>query len=248
MLGWTLGGYPSPNLEVVAEIGRDAQVSPKEAMRRVAARRYSEPLAPRVVNAWETFSLAFREFPFSGGVVYNAPMQAGPSNLLWAVPTGYRATMVGLPYDDLAGWSAPYPPATFIQQMEKVASGFEIGLAMLQDALARARESLSYMEVRAFQGELSVAEAAAIHFRSVVNQARFVQARDRVERETRGEGRASGRREMRQLLNDEMLLARRLYTIQQADARIGFEATNHYYYVPDDLLEKIINCHHLLEA
>ena len=30
------------------------------------------------------------------------------------------------------------------------------------------------------------------------------------------------------------------------DSRIGFEASNQYYYVPLDLVEKVINCHDLL--
>lgn len=42
MLGWTLGGYPSPNLEVVAEICAAGvrPASPDEAMARVADRRF----------------------------------------------------------------------------------------------------------------------------------------------------------------------------------------------------------------
>jgi hypothetical protein len=52
---------------------------------------------------------------------------------------------------------------------------------------------------------------------------------------------------LKQVLVDEMALARRLHEIQRRDSRIGFEATNHYYYVPLDLEEKVINCAWLLE-
>jgi len=31
-----------------------------------------------------------------------------------------------------------------------------------------------------------------------------------------------------------------------ADSRIGFEASNQYYYIPLDLAEKIVNCDQLL--
>jgi hypothetical protein len=41
--------------------------------------------------------------------------------------------------------------------------------------------------------------------------------------------------------------ARRLHAIQTRDSRIGFEASNQYYYVPVDLAEKVIACHYLLE-
>ena len=52
--------------------------------------------------------------------------------------------------------------------------------------------------------------------------------------------------ELERLLRAEMELARRLHAIQTRDSRIGFEATNQYYYVPVDLAEKVINCQDLL--
>ena len=118
MLGWTLGGYPSPNLEVVSEAL--AGGSAETAMRRVAERRFGGSLAPAAVAAWRGFSAAFREFPFHVGVLYSGPQQLGPANLLWSEPTRYHATMVGFPYDDLDAWRAVYPPEIFIQQLEKV--------------------------------------------------------------------------------------------------------------------------------
>ena len=94
--------------------------------------------------------------------------------------------------------------------------------------------------------ELSVGEAAGIHFRSTANQARFVMARRRLkEAKTSAEAQtACGGLEL--LLRAEMALARRLHAIQTRDSRIGFEATNQYYYVPVDLAEKVINCQDLL--
>jgi hypothetical protein len=41
----------------------------------------------------------------------------------------------------------------------------------------------------------------------------------------------------------EAALAIRLHSLQSADSRIGFEASNQYYYTPHDLIEKVINCH-----
>ena len=76
MLGWTLGGYPSPNLEVVSEVLAGGSVH--EAMRRVAERRFGAALAPAVVTAWRGFSAAFSEFPYDIGVVYNSPSRWAP--------------------------------------------------------------------------------------------------------------------------------------------------------------------------
>jgi hypothetical protein len=55
MLGWTLGGYPSPNLEAVAAVGRSAKVTVQEALQEVARRRFGAEAAPLVVDAWRTF-------------------------------------------------------------------------------------------------------------------------------------------------------------------------------------------------
>jgi hypothetical protein len=48
------------------------------------------------------------------------------------------------------------------------------------------------------------------------------------------------------LLRSEIVLARDLYALQNSDSRFGFEATNQYYYVPLDLVEKVLNARYLL--
>ena len=261
MLGWTLGGYPSPNLEVVAEIAGEGDslnretgkslnrevLSPDEAMMIVARRRFGEALAPAVVQAWREFSAAFSEFPFHGGLVYNAPMQYGPSNLLWAEPTGYRATMVGFPYDDLDGWRQVYPAEVFIAQFDKVADGFERDLAKLKEADELRQTDLTSEQQRALRAELNVAAAAAIHFRTTANQARFVQARRALAVAKSAEEARPLLAALEKTLRDEIALARQLHAIQTRDSRIGFEASNQYYYVPADLAEKVLNCRDLLE-
>lgn len=243
MLGWTLGGYPSPNLEVVSEAL--AGGSADEAMRRVAERRYGATMAPAVVTAWRGFSAAFREFPYNIGVVYSGPQQLGPANLLWSEPTGYHATMVGFPYDDLDSWRAIYPPEIFAGQLEKVADGFDRALAELK-VTPGPTGTTTATQRRAFAEECRVAEAAAIHFRSSANQARFVLARRALAAAKTPEETATQQATARRLLKEEIALARRLHDIQSQDSRIGFEASNQYYYVPVDLVEKVLNCRRLL--
>jgi hypothetical protein len=245
MLGWTLGGYPSPNLEVVAEAL--ASGSAADALRRVAERRFGLALAPAVLVAWREFSKAFRELPFHVDVVYWAPQQYGPANSLWAQPTQYRASMTGFPYDDLDAWRAVYPPGVFIQQWEKVAEGFERTLDQLRKATEIEGKKTSKLERLNFEEECRVAEAAAIHFRSVVNQARFVTARNTLLTAKNPKENAPLIAALERILNSEITLARRLHTLQSLDSRIGFEATNHYFYVPSDLVEKVLNCRDLLD-
>ena len=130
--------------------------------------------------------------------------------------------MVGFGYDDLEGWRAVYPPEVFIAQLRKVADGFQRGADSLQSSADVAART-----------EARLMEAAAIHFASVVNQARFVQLR----------GKASPARTA--LLDHEATFTHRLLQLQATDCRIGFEASNQYYYVEMDLLEKLANIAYL---
>jgi hypothetical protein len=244
MLGWTLGGFPSPNLEAVDETL--ACGSADVGMRRVAERRFGSGLAPSVVAAWRGFSAAFSEFPFNVGVLYSGPQQLGPANLLWSAPTGYHASMVGFPYDDLDGWRAIYPPEVFAGQMGKVAQGFATALERLQTDAAKVEKPATPEQRQALADECRVAEAAAIHFRSAANQARFVLARRALAAAKAPAETGPQIAALQRVLKDEISLARRLYRLQSEDSRIGFEASNHYYYVPLDLAEKILNCRDLL--
>jgi hypothetical protein len=244
MLGWTLGGYPSPNLEVVAVMGENPQMTPEQAMGEVARRRFGASYGETVVQAWREFSAAFREFPFHIGTVYHAPQQFGPANLLWGEPTGYRATMVGFCYDDLDTWRGSYPPEVFSAQMLKVADGFDRAAALLR----RAREESpgeSQTHRRALEEEIRIGEAASIHFRSVAMQARFVQLRRELESASSEDARRAIAAALESVLNTEIALARRLLLLQQEDSRIGFEASNQYYYLSADLMEKILNARDL---
>lgn len=217
MLGWTLGGYPSPNIDAISEISAGG------TLETLAIKRHGAMNAPAAATFWRECSAAFREFPFNIGCVYSAPLQMGPANPLWPAPTGYKACMVGIPYDDLQAWRAIYPAEVFISQMEKVAGGFDAAIVKLRSDVAAPPPALAE--------EIRFAEAAAIHFSSVANQARAVVARD-----------AGDSVSLRRLCEAEATLAIRLHALQSRDSRIGFEASNQYFYIPLDLVEKVINC------
>jgi hypothetical protein len=217
MLGWTLGGYPSPNIEAISEINAGG------TLETLALKRHGAVNAAVATTFWHECSAAFREFPYHIGCVNSAPLQMGPANPLWPAPTGYAACMVGLPYDDLNAWRAIYPAEIFAAQLEKVAAGFEAAVAKLRVAVVAPTSSLAE--------EIRFAEAAAIHFASVANQSRAVVARE-----------AGDSASLRRFYDAEATLAIRLHALQSRDSRIGFEASNQYYYTPHDLVEKVINC------
>src|SRR5690606_30917127 len=88
-----------------------------------------------------------------------------------------------------------------------------------------------------------IAKAAWLHFASVANQVQFVMARDSIQnnRLSPAEKRILIT-EINNILNNEIMLAKALFEITRSDSRIGYEASNQYYYVPHDLIEKVINC------
>jgi hypothetical protein len=47
---------------------------------------------------------------------------------------------------------------------------------------------------------------------------------------------------MKKVLQNERELAVNLFKLTRENSRIGFEASNQYYYLPQDLMEKVINC------
>jgi hypothetical protein len=237
MLGWTIGGCPSPNLAIYNEMGAPGDCSVDDALMRVATARFGEAIAPQAVKAWRECSIAFREFPFDGSMLYSAPQQMGPANPFWALPTGYAPTMVGLPYDNLKVWRGVFPEDVFIKQFDLMADGFEKASAMLAP-----------FSTEACREESVIIQTCGIHFRSVANQARFVQARDALAKAPSKEDAQALIAALEQTLRGELQLAKTLYRNQCVDSRIGFEASNHYFYVPYDLLAKVVNCRYLLDT
>lgn len=215
MLSWTFGGYPDGNFSCLYGPAGDW-----------AANRFQPETAKAVTAALEQFSQSFREFPFFLDVIYTSPVNVGPRNPLWMEPTGFRATMTGFPYDDLDGWRGIYPEAVFEAQFAKVAAGWERGLAMLEAIVPAPEDEAELAEL------IRVSAAAVCHFRSTADQIAFVRKRNS----------GAGRDGLEPLLMRECETARRLHALAAADSRIGFEASNHYFYTLNQLREKAVSC------
>jgi hypothetical protein len=220
MLSWTTGGYPSPNLQLLSM-----------SVAELVSTRYGSEAADDIIRACQIMSDAFTEFPFGIYVVYLGPMNYGPKNLLHAEPTGYRASMLGFPYDDLPGWRSDYPEEIFEDQFRKLTTGWKQGL----DILEQTADAVPVEKRIAFDELRRMALAAYCHFRSTYLQTAFVRVRqdpDSLER-------------IGAILDEELELATVLSRLNGEDARIGFEASNHYFYTRNDLMEKILNVEHL---
>lgn len=245
LIGWTMGGYPSPNFELAREMGRWPTPDMGRVLDDIARERFGREGAAHARRAWTLMSEAYRQYPFHISVVYRSPVQCGPANSLYLTKTGYSSTMWGIPYDDLNGWRGPYPPEVFAAQFEKMAEGWRAGIAELQAAVAKT----SADRRGDAQADLRLARAAGIHFQSVANQTRFVLARDALasgSMANKPEERQRLRAEIKRVLESEIDLARQLYTLAGEDSRIGFEPSCQYFYLPLDLVEKAVNCRWLL--
>ena len=246
LIGWTMGGHPSPNFQLARQLNRTPAPNVEAVLEALARERFGNEGAPHARKAWTLASAAFRQYPFHIGVVYTSPIQWGPANPVYPSKTGYHATMWGIPYDDLEGWRGPYPPEVFAAQFEKVAAGFGLAVTELQLALDKAPPTQRHQA----EADLRFARAAAMHFQAVANQARFVLARDALASSTNTAGPEERRRlraEVKRCLESEIALARQLFALTREDSRIGFEPSCHYFYLPLDLVEKVVNCRWLLE-
>ncbi len=244
MLSWTLGGYPSPNLQLVKEFSARSAPTVEQALRNVAAARYGDKAADDVLRAWGEFSTAFGEYPFHRTFLHRGPMQIGPANLLYPEPTGYSATMIGFPYDDLEQWRAIYPADILAGQLEKMASGWKRGLVPFEKAIGKT--TTSRQRANAVE-DFRIAEAACLYFRSVANQIKFIVARNTLLSEslTTAERKANIKI-IKETADDEIQVAKRFFTLARQDSRIGFDTNKQYYYFPLDLVEKVISCEYIL--
>ena len=221
MLSWTLGGYPGGNIRLLSK-----------SKEELAKEDFGDAAAPLVLKAYEKFDESFRHFPFnSTATIYNAPQNYGPHALLYDKPTGYRATMIGYPYDDLTSWRGNfYPEDVFENEFKILSEGWKEGLEYLEQAAPKAIDKMNMDDL------LSVAKASYCHFRSTYLQICFVRRRN-----------AGDKAAMKAIVTEEMALAEELLAVMRADSRIGFEASNHYYYTRNSLMEKVFNCRRLLK-
>ena len=215
---WTLGGHPSLNMQMAGYLIKN----PKKSAADFLCAIFGEDLGRKIYGAQKKFSDAFAEFPFHIGVAYNAPQNSGAAAPFYMQNTGYGATMVGFPYDALDSWRAVYPVDVYEGQMLKVEAGMESALEKFMEIENPDNGLLADMILNA--------EAALCHMRSVCCHIAFIRARD-----------AKDRGGMLEAVKKERKNVLRLIGLRKKDSRIGFEASNHYFYTLQDLAEKLLN-------
>ena len=109
MLSWTLGGYPSVALSLVAANNYDAW------LKETFANDFNV-----IKDALHLISTGFSCFPFDTHLLYLSPLNHGPSNLMYKNYTNRKATMVTFPYDDISSWINKDGEDSFVIKMRKV--------------------------------------------------------------------------------------------------------------------------------
>ena len=223
MMTWSLGGYPSVNYTVFQKMLAD----PTTSLDEIAEDCYGEKSGAAVRQAWKEFSDGFKEYPYHINTLYTGPQHVGLANLFYPEATGWKATMVGFPYDDLKSWRSIYPADVYISQIHKVAEGFERGSVLLEKAIANETDpvikQVMMTDLRRSQGFKCV-------FRSIANQATYILYRN--SKDTEG---------MRTAIEEETTNVLEFIPLCDEDPTFGYESSNHYFFVRQDLLEKLIN-------
>jgi hypothetical protein len=186
--------------------------------------------AGNAVKAWEQFALAFEQFPFSNPLVYSSVVQYGPAHPLYFTPTGQSPRLLNS-HDNL-GWTQPFGPEITSRIFERMATDWKVGIRLLDQAMANVPEE-KRLEV---QRDRNLAEAVFLYWKSIANQIRFHDLRNRLNAQPALMAR------LKSLVKEEIELALRFLQVCRSDSRIGFEASLQYFYLPLDIQEKVAAC------
>ncbi len=211
-LTWTLGGYPSPSIEIASQFSKDFDLD-KWYDKKFGAN------AKIVHDGIKTLCDAFREYPFSITMLYNSPKTLGPANLWEIEPEEKTSTMVCYAFDDYENWILPYPYEIYVSQFKKVINLWKEGIAILE----KAEQTALVCEI------IRYAKVACCHFTTDLLQTKFAFVK-----------RVGDREQMKQLISAEKQNTVDLLNLFVTDAKIGYEASNHYYYTYPNLIEKIL--------
>ena len=222
MLGWSLGGYPGGALYACTQACRTEKFDLTEFCKKKYGAAYAT-----VEKAMKAFDDAFRNYPFSVDSLYEGAQTLGPANLWSLDPDGRKSTMVCFSFDDYETWSAPYGLRKYIELYEKLCDKWKSGLELLEKESGNA----------AYEEYKTMARASYVHFYSALLHAKFVELKTDV---------AGNAEQIADILKKEHENVTDLLQLVAKDAKIGFEMTNHYYYTPLSLIEKLLNVNEML--
>ena len=218
MLSWTLGTWPGPNWLLPA--ATSVRTFPIRTKCWMMSRNDTGQLGSRrTKGVVRIFARILAEYPYSNPLVYSSPVQQGPAHPLWLQPSGQQPRILNS-FDDL-GWTHPYGPAAVAQKFPRDGAGMGGGCGRI-----RPRRGL----VRTGSADGRIHLACQLYFASIANQVEIHMLRSRSRERAR----------VRNLIENELRIAEEFLPICEADARVGFEPSLQYFYLPLDVREKIL--------
>ena len=216
MLTWTLGGYPSPMLSMVASYVQDIE---SFSLDEWYHREFGDD-SEMVRTAVGYFCKGFKEYPFSIDSLYFSPKTLGCANA-WSLEAQDKpSTMVCYAFDDYENWTKPYPTSVYLSQYEKLLDSWRKGCELLKDF-----GTGKTLELKLF------AEGAYAHFLSDYLQTKFSVLKKNL---------AANKELIKNLIGQEKKNTKQLLDLLYVNACVGFEASNHYFYTDRNLIEKIL--------
>jgi len=215
MLTWTLGGWPSPMLNMAA-----ACASPGFNLDKWYDEWYGVE-GSKVHEAVKMFCKGFREYPFSVTVLYHSPKNLGMANLWSRQPDEKSSSMVCYSFDDYKGWISPYSYDVYVECMKKMLPYWREGCRMLSELKGEKTKEL-----------LLFAEVATLHWEADLLQTQYAYYKRDWQ---------ANQEEIRGIVKDAMTCTERLLKLVDKDARIGYETSNHYFYTSRNLLEQYLH-------
>ena len=221
-VSWTLGGCPSPNLRLAAWL-----MDGKGNLEKFLYDWLGEKIGRDVNKAQAKLSRAFSHYPFHLNTLYYGPQSFGPMAPFFLYQTGYQATMVGYPYDDIERWSGIYPNDVYENEYRQLCIEWREGLELLAQYEGYNQE-LDEMILMA-KMVLCQYESAYHHIQFVNRRNKFLENAD------------LHYEELLHIVFAEMENVQKVIQLRLIDSRMGYESSNHYFYTLQDLKEKMIN-------
>lgn len=228
MFCWYVGNYPGLMNYTAGQLAFENFENDARGFLDSLAKTFWGASYKSAGKAWEYFSKAYANLPFSLIFQYYGPQNTGTVWQLSAYP--YLRPLsppwkpIFPPSGDAIGESlAGFTLSEALTLMRKVNNGWQKGIEHLQkcyDASATDFEC---------ESDLCLAEALQIHFQNSVNLLLFHQLRDQL---FAGQGDKNVLAEMLDLVRQEENLSLRMAALCERDSRLGFhsEALCHRYY------------------
>ena len=216
MLTWTLGGYPSPTMDMISKFN---SLGDKFDLNEWYKGYFGKD-GREVHKAVKLLCEGFREYPFSIESLYYSPKTLGLANL-WDIESSEKSSlMVNYAFDDYKTWITPYPYDVYISQYQKLINKFEECVCIL----SKIANNQLIEELLVFS------KVALSHFKSDKLQTEYSKAKEENDRDG-----------IKKILVEEKEEVIKLLGVISYSQSIGFETSNHYFYTEKNLYEKLIN-------